>query len=120
MPVTITVGPDAEQQLAGMQNATLQDAGPVTFSIATHVEVPTEIAAAGPERVAEFLHGALPLCRTPVVSFDVQVGWTEGDQPRRCERCAGTWGADPACARCTNAVGEPRDPAHPGPMPCDD
>jgi hypothetical protein len=76
MMVKITTGVPEEDQRSSFQNATLQGAGNIAFSVSTRIEVPEEVAKRGGDAVNAFVREALELAAgaSPAISFEVQSG----------------------------------------------
>ena len=75
--VNVVTGIDEHDQELKFTNSTLQNAGKmVSFSVATYVEIPEEIAFSGEDAVAAFLAAQLSKANrnVPCLEFDVQVG----------------------------------------------
>ena len=73
-PLEIKIGIPETVQESSFANATLQGPGSVAFSIATYVEITTEVAAKGQRAVAAFLREKLTPIATNGVTFVVQIG----------------------------------------------
>lgn len=71
--VTIEIGPSADEQMSSFQNATLQNADAVAFSVATHVDVPQSVRDQGEQAVGDWLRELLS-GGPEGVTFEVQVG----------------------------------------------
>jgi hypothetical protein len=83
--VSLLLGVSADDQRGSFQNATMQG-GAAAFSIATHIDVPVDVAAGREAAIAEYVQGTLDAAvkASPALSFDVQVGpldETDPDEP---------------------------------------
>ncbi len=82
MTVCIQTGYSEEQQESSFMNATLQGAGAVAFSIATHITVPDDVSAQGEACVANYLRDALTAATQAAaeygLKFHAQVGAARG------------------------------------------
>lgn len=70
---------EAEQERCFM-NATLQGNKKISFSIATHVEVPDDVYDKGQKEVVQYLKDVLGMLAiaAPMVTYEVQVGPARG------------------------------------------
>lgn len=72
--VTIRKDVEEEEQQAMFQNATLQGAADIAFSIATFVKVPSEVLTQGQDAVAEYLRKLLGEREPANVSYEIEIG----------------------------------------------
>jgi hypothetical protein len=84
--VPVAVGRSAAAQEEEFTNATLQEAGEFTLSIATYLTIPPAILGLGEQALAEYLQTRLGLLTAPDLRFDVQVGRTADDDADAEER----------------------------------
>lgn len=74
--VRIETGIPGDDQMSGFMNATLQSTSDYKcdFSIATHVEIPSDVEQRGETAVAQHLAKVLAACAGEGLRFHVQVG----------------------------------------------
>lgn len=80
--VDLTKNCTADEQESGFMNATLQDAGNVAFSIATHIKIPENVSSQGEDAVSSYLAELLEKASNSVegLSFTVQTGPAEAEE----------------------------------------